>query len=160
MDKKSLEFWLKLVMIGLGVAGIIVYMIVLPFFAKETFDYAGGVWKSAFWSWMVFLWITAISCYVALFYGWRIAGRIGIGKSFSRQNATDMKKISMLALGDSAIFISGSILLLFFNINHPGILLMSIFIPIIGVSIAVAAMVLSHLIYKAALIEEEAELTI
>ncbi|MDO4169521.1 MAG: DUF2975 domain-containing protein [Lachnospiraceae bacterium] len=160
MDKKSLEFWLKVVMIGLGLAGIILYMIVLPFFAKETFDYAGGVWKSAFWPWMVFLWITAIPCYVVLFYGWRIASRIGIGKSFSRQNAMDMKKIGMLALGDSAIFVGGSILLLFFHINHPGILLMSIFIPFIGVSIAVVAMVLSHFIYKAALMEEEAELTI
>ena len=44
--------------------------------------------------------------------------------------------------------------------NHPGIVLASLFAVFIGAAIAVAAAALSHLVYKAAQIQTENEGTI
>ena len=71
-----------------------------------------------------------------------------------------MKRISVLAAIDSAFFFSGNIAYWLIGFNHPSVLLASFFVVFIGVSFSVAAAVLSHLIFKAADIKEENELTI
>ena len=71
-----------------------------------------------------------------------------------------MKNISVLAATDSAFFFVGNIVYWLIGFNHPSILLASFFVVFIGVSFSVAAAVLSHLIYKAADMKEENDLTI
>ena len=61
---------------------------------------------------------------------------------------------------DSAFFFVGKIVYWLIGFNHPSILLASFFVVFIGVSFSVAAAVLSHLIYKAADMKEENDLTI
>jgi MFS family permease len=160
MSKEKLEKWLKLVIIGLGIVGVFLYGIILPYFGESILSEAGGVWKSAFWPWMIFLWLTAVPCFLALFYAWKIAGRIGKESAFSKKSAKDMKRIGILAFGDSAFLMLGNIVLFLMNWNHPGMFLIFTLFVFVGVLIAVAAFVLSHLIYRAAELEEEAELTI
>ena len=48
----------------------------------------------------------------------------------------------------------------FLNMNHPGILLLSWLFVFAGVAVAVAAAVLSHLIKKAAALQEQSDWTI
>ena len=71
-----------------------------------------------------------------------------------------MKYVSYLAVADSAIFFFGNIVFLFLNMNHPGILLLSLLVTFGGILIAIAAAILSHLIMKAADIQEQNDLTI
>ena len=93
-------------------------------------------------------------------FGWKIAGNIGNDKSFSAENAKLLKYISLAAAGDSAFFLLGNAVLLLLNMSHPGVVLASLLIVIIGVCIAVASACLSHLVGKAAALQEEADLTI
>ena len=58
------------------------------------------------------------------------------------------------------MYFAGMVVLMILNLLHPSILLMALFIIFVGVSIAVVAAVLSHLVEKACELKEENELTI
>lgn len=75
-------------------------------------------------------------------------------------NARLMKGIAGMALGDVTFFFMGNVVFLFLNMNHPGIVIASLLIVFIGVAVSVAAVVLSHLIAKAAALKEQTDLTI
>lgn len=159
MEQKTLSLVLKLVLAGFAVAGAIVYFWVLPVLGA---DFAADYPEFAhcYWPWLIFLWLTAVPCYVTLFFGWSIATEIGRDNSFSVKNAVSLRNIALLAAGDALFFFAGNVLYLFLNMNHPAIFLVSCFVVFLGVAVAVAAASLSHLVYKAAKIREENDLTI
>ena len=80
--------------------------------------------------------------------------------TLSKSMVETMKHISTLAAGDSIFFFAGNIIYLIIGFNHPSVVLASLAVVFIGISIAVAAAVLSHLILKAAQLKEENDLTI
>ena len=159
MKQKALSKWLKVILIGIGICGLVFYLYILPDWGQSLADhypeYAG-----AYWPWLAFLWITAVPCYIVLVLGWKIAGNIGKDRSFSVENANLLKWISWLAAGDTAFFFVGNIVLLFMNMNHPGIVLLALVVVFAGISVTVAAAVLSHLVRKATDLQEESDLTI
>ena len=65
-----------------------------------------------------------------------------------------------LAGGDAVFFFLGNLLLLLLNMSHPGVTLLSLLVVFAGAAVAVAAGALSHLVQKAALLQEESDLTI
>ena len=102
--QKTLSNWLKAVVIGMGILGAIVYGAVLPMIWLEaTTDHAtlGGM---TCWIRLGFVWVTAIPCYIALVYAWKVFTEIGNNNSFSFVNAKYLKWISVLAIGDAAFF--------------------------------------------------------
>ena len=159
MEQKGLSRWLKGILAGIAVCGLVVYFLIIPEFgdaiARHYPEYA-----SCYWPWLIFIWSTAIPCYIAFVFGWKIASNIGADKSFSYENAKYLKWIAWLAAADAGYFFAGNILLMFFNMNHPGIILFSLLVVFIGIAIAVAAGALSHLVRKAALLQEQSDLTI
>ncbi|MBQ8914130.1 MAG: DUF2975 domain-containing protein [Lachnospiraceae bacterium] len=157
MKQKTLAKWLKAIIVGLGICGVLVYFVILPMIMKDTlYDDL----ESYFLPWIIFLWTTSIPCYAVLFFAWKVAGNIGLDKSFCMENAVCLKRISYMAIVDSVYFFVGNIVLCLFNISHPGVFIASLFVIFLGVVIAVAAAVLSHLIVKAAELQEESDLTI
>ena len=60
----------------------------------------------------------------------------------------------------SFFFVLGNILYLFLGMNHPGIVLASLVVVFIGVTVAVASAALSHLVKKAAALQEQSDWTI
>ena len=89
--------------------------------------------------WLIFLILSGIPCYAALVISWKIAANIGKDKSFSLANAKLLKGISVLAASDSAFVFLGNTLFLLLNMNHPSIILTSLFIVFLGIAISVAA---------------------
>ena len=158
MSQKNLAFLLKLIGFSIGLMGLVAYFIVLPnlgsHWSKE--------WdlESFYRPWLLFLWGTGIPCYGALFEFWKICGEIQKDNSFCKENALRLKRISILALGDVGYFFAGNIVMLLLNMNHPGIILLSFAIDMVGAAIGITAAALSHLVYKAAAIKEENDLTI
>jgi len=71
-----------------------------------------------------------------------------------------MKWISNLAFGDVLLFFCGNAMLLVLNMSHPGVFLVSLLPDMFGVAVAVCAAALSHLIYKSASLQQDADLTI
>jgi hypothetical protein len=97
---------------------------------------------------------------VALGFAWKIATDIGIDKSFSQKNAERLRAISVLAATDAGVFFFGNVVLWLLNLSHPGIVILSMFIVFAGVCVSVAAAALSHLVQKAAALQEDSDLTI
>lgn len=159
MKQNTLSKWLKLILIGVGICGIIIYAAVIPMLA-EAMVQKYPEFRHCQWPWLILVWITAIPCYSALFLAWKIAVQIGADHSFSIENAKFLKWISILAAGDSAFFFIGNILYLLLNMNHPSIVLLSFLIVFFGLAISVASAALSHLVQKAAELQEQSDWTI
>ena len=159
MEQKALAKWLKLILIGVGICGLIIYAIVFPSCGQALIE-EYPEFKGRFWPWMVFIWASGVPCYAVLALGWRIASKIGEDRSFSEENANSLKWISWYAAGDAVFFFAGNILLLFLDMSHPGAVLLSFLVVFAGVAVAVAAAALSHLVQKAAVLQEQSDLTI
>lgn len=159
MNQSGLSRWIKVIIAGFSLCGGVLYLYIFPFWGQDIAR-ANPEFSSSYWPWLVFLWLTAIPCYVVLYCGWQIAIEIGRDNSFSVRNASLLKIVSLLAAVDSSVFFLGNIILLLINMNHPGIVLCSLLIVFIGASFAVCSALLSHLVLKAAILKEESEYTI
>lgn len=160
MKQSTLSKWLKFMIFGIGVCGLVFYLLVIPVMGHFVAAMENGIYDHCYWPWLIFIWVTAIPCYITLLFGWKIAGNIGSDNSFCLENATLLKWISYLAVGDALLFFFGNITLLLLNMNHPSVVMLSLVIVFAGFAIAVAAAVLSHLVMKAAVLQEQSDLTI
>lgn len=159
MEQKTLARWLKAILIGVGICALAVYLAVIPMYGVSLrTEYPE--FSDRFWPWLIFLWVTAVPVFAALVLGWRIASGIGADRSFTERNAKYLKWISWLAAGDAAFFFLGNLVLLFANMSHPGVTLLSLLVVFVGIAAAVAAAALSRLVKKAAALQEQSDLTI
>ena len=76
------------------------------------------------------------------------------------ENARALRAIAFLAAGDAAFFFLGNVVFLFLNMSHPGVVLASLLGVFAGVAVAIAAAALSHLVRKAAELQEQSDFTI
>ena len=159
MNHNTLAKQLKAVIISVGIFGLMVYLWIVPTLGHniaEMFPECAG----AYLPWLIFIWATGIPCYMALFFAWKIAANISADHSFCRENGILMKHIARLSAGDGIFFFLGNIILLFAGINHPGIIIVSVFVTCLAMAISIAASALSHLIMEAADLQEQSDLTI
>ena len=159
MEQKALARWLKLIVIGTGVCGLAVYLLLVPGYGLSLRGQYPE-FSDRFWPWLGFLWASGLPCFGVLVLGWRIAGNIGRDASCSLANARYLKWVSWLAGGDAVFFFLGNLALLFLSMSHPGVALLSLLVVFAGAAVAVVAAALSHLVQKAALLQEENDLTI
>ncbi len=162
MEQKTLSKWLKCIIIGTGLCGLVIYAFVIPTLGQTIAEQIADQNPkfTYFQPWLCFIWISGIPCYAVLFFAWKIATNIGLDCSFSAENAKLLKWISISAAGDVAFFFVGNIIMLLLNMNHPVIVLFSFIIVFVGIAVAVAAAALSHLVKKAAVLQEQSDWTI
>ena len=160
MNQKNLSMWLKGIILGIAVCGTMLCGLLIPMFGKDMVE-RNPEFSHWFVPWLAVLWIAAVPCYLILYNGWKITVEIAKDHSFCMENAVYLKRISVLSLVDSGYFFLANLVLLFLlNMSHPGVLLGSFFVDFVGVAVAVVAAVLSHLVQKAAELQQEQELTI
>lgn len=159
MEQKHLSNWLKLILIGVAFCGLVVYALVVPVCGLNL-RAQYPEFANCFWPWVLFIWVSGIPCFAVLVDAWKIATNIGNDRSFTDQNAALLKNISVLSALDAAFFFIGNIVLLFLNMSHPGVLIASFVVVFVGVAVAVASAVLSHLVKKAAVLQEQSDWTI
>lgn len=159
MTQTSLSNWLKTIIGGIAACGAVIYAYLIPEFGKDLVS-ANPEFSYCYDPWLFVIWLSAIPCYFVLYFGWKITTEISKDNSFSMDNSRYLKYISILALADSGYFFLANLVLLILNMNHPAVFLGSLLIEFAGVAVAVAAAALSHLVQKAAKIQEENELTI
>lgn len=159
MRSDALAKWLKVIIIGVGICGLLTYMVILPRFGLYLVDQNSMLEKNLS-PWMVLLWLSAVPCYAVLFLGWKVAGNIGKDESFCAENATYLKWVAYLALGDSIFIFVAHVIFLVLDMSAAVVMLVIIVIVIIGIAISICAASLSHLVMKAAEIKEENDLTI
>lgn len=159
MEQRTLVRWLKLLVIFVAVCGVALCAGILPMAGKRLAA-AYPEFSDCYLPWLIFVWILAVPCFIALALAWKIFGNIERDCSFCVENADALRKISFLAAADAGFLFFGNVLFLVLNMNHPSVLLASCMIVIVAIGISVAAAVLSHLVLKAAKLQEENDLTI
>lgn len=159
MNQSNLAKWLKGIVIGMAAFCVGIYGFILPVCGMNFAAYEPE-FAHCFLPWMIFLLLTAVPVFIALIFAWKIFTEIGRNNSFSFVNARYLKNIAHLAIIDTVYFFLGNLVMLFINQSHPGILLASLFVDFLGIAVAVVCAALSHLVYKAAVMNEENELTI
>ena len=159
MNQIKLARWLKCILAVAGLCALILYAGVIPAEGLRL-QAAYPEFSNRFFPWLIFLWISGIPCFTVLVLGWKIASSIGRDRSFSQQNARLLQWISLLAAGDAVFFFAGNILLFLLDMSHPGVAIASLAVVFVGVAVAVGAAALSHLVGKAALLQEQSDLTI
>ncbi len=113
-----------------------------------------------FWPCLVFIWITAIPFYIALYKSWLICEEISKDNSFCIENAKRLKLIGKLALLECILYLIAMVVLFILNLLHPSVMLFILFIIFVGVSISIASAALSHLTENACALKNENDLTI
>ena len=159
MEQKALSKWLKIIIVGCAICGLIIYGGIIPALGKDI-AIDNQELAYCYYPWLLFIWASGIPCYIVLLLGWNISTRIGNNQSFCIENAKDLKNISILAAIDSIFVFVMNIVYLILNMNHPSIVICSLFVVFAGAVVSVVSAVLSHLIKKASDLQEQSELTI
>lgn len=159
MTQKSLANWVKLIVLGIGIFGVIVFGIVTPMWAS-TDMFTTSFFSCYYWHWIGFLGVATIPCYIVLVYVWKIANQIALNNSFSIENSYYLRNISIIVAGNTAFFFIVNVIYLALGISSLSILIVSMIFVLIGISITLCAALISHLVYKAAKLQEQSDLTI
>ncbi len=159
MKQDALARWLKFIIIGVGICGLITYAVIMPKLCAYLVRHDSMLEQNVLPR-LIIIWISAIPCYIVLFLGWKIADNIGRDNSFCLENAKYLKWISYLALGNSGFLFLANVIFLILDMSAAAIMLVVGVIVFIGIAISICAAALSHLVVKAAEIQEENELTV
>lgn len=159
MNQKNLSRWLKCIITVTGLCGATIYGVIIPLYGEHLKTLYPEL-SNCFIPWLIFLWISGIPCFTVLVLSWKIAGSIEKDRAFSNRNARLLKWISLLSAGDSCFFFIGNVVLFLLSMSHPAVLLALFAVIFAGVAFAVTAAVLSHLVKKAAILQEQSDLTI
>ncbi len=159
MNQKSLSRWLKVITVILGLMGIAFYAGVFPQLVNDLGN-EFPEFKHLVLPSLIGIWVSGVPCYICLVLFWRICTRIGQDRSFCPENAKALQAIGLLAIFDSLLCLAVTVLLMLNNAINGGTFLISFTVMLVGAAVAVAAMALSHLVMKAALLKDENDLTI
>ena len=159
MSQKAIAVWLKGLIIGIFLCGLIIYVLVVPSIGQSVAR-AEPEFAYCYLPWLIFISVTALPCCFALFLAWRLSVNIGRDRAFTVENAKYMKYISFAIAADGLYFFIGNVVFLLLNMNHPGIALLSLVVVFACIAISIAAAALSYFIKKAAALQEQSDLTI
>ena len=156
MGRVGLVRTLKGVIIFLAVMAAVCYLVIFPQRVQE----AGGMYDM---EWIVAPGIAAVSpsaipVAIALALFWRICTEIGRDNSFCRRNARWLSGIGFCALLDTGYCAVGTVTIELL-VGSP-IWILGMGVCMVGLAIALAAFLLSHLVLKAAELKDENDLTI
>ena len=157
MEQKRLAIWLKAIVVGCALCGCALFGFILPRFlayvAEEVPDLPHRAWQ-------IFMWILAVPCYAVLIFIWQMANEIAKDNSFSLENANHLRMIALLAGLDAVVLLVGNVIFLVLKHSIPTLALVSAFMCFVGLALSVGAACLSHLVRKAALLQEDGDLAV
>lgn len=156
MDQKKLSQWLRVILLGVVACSIVVYFAMIPLWGLRIVE-RNPEQAHGYWPWLIFLWCTAVPCYLSAFWGWRITGEIRRDNSFSHENGAYLHRIMVAMLADAAFFFLGNIGMLCLGMSDFGVFFTAVLVCFLVVAVATAAAALSHLVEKAARMREENE---
>lgn len=156
MDQKKLSQWLRVILLGVVICSIFVYFVMIPLWGLRFVERYPSSERS-YLPWLIFIWCTAIPCYLSAFWGWRITGEIRRDNSFSHENSAYLRRIMLAMLSDAAFFFVGNIVMLVLGMSDFRVFFTAALVCFLVVAVATAAAALSHLVEKAARMREENE---
>jgi len=159
MTSRTLGNLMRISVIATAIAGLFICIYIIPFWGWSIIN-ANPEFSGWFWPWLIFSWLVALPCFIVLVYVWKVSGSVIRETVFTFLTAKWVKMGAVLLLLDAALIFIGNVVLLLLNMNHPGVLLLSIIGDIFVIALALLAAVLSRYLTKAAVLQEESEGTI
>ena len=159
MTQKHLSIAARIVIILFAVLGLAFYGAAVPIGGLDLLKDAPEL-QYAYLPWLIFMELMVIPDYAVLVLAWQVAVSLGHDKAFIPDNARRLKLICMISLATTAYFFLGNTVFFFLNMNHPGVILYSLIVVFAGVAVSVVSAALSHLVLKAALLQEESDLMV
>lgn len=160
MNQKEVSKWLKGITILTGIAGLVFFLLVMPFLA---FDVAGVYPEVAYLKWLgiIYGWGIGIMCYAILFQFWKVCAEIGRDNSFSAENARAFKMISRFSVFTAGLWFAGILFLsMIVHALGPAYGFFMLLLAFAFIVLAVLSAALSHLVYKSYEMRKENDLTI
>jgi hypothetical protein len=159
MSSKSSGSLMRVSVIATAICGLFLCIYVIPSFG-QSINYTYPEFSSWFWPWLIFTWLVALPCFAILVFVWKVSGAVMRETVFTLQTAKWVKMGALLLLSEAVLLFVGNVLLMLLNMNHPGVLLLSIIGDIFVIALALLASVLSRYLTKAAVLQEESEGTL
>ena len=160
MSQNNLAKYLKAVTAALVLVVTVVYVGCMPGIIQVFLERDAIVHKDGIYPWLGLISLTCIPVYISLYHFWRVTVEIGRDNSFSNENAVHLKWISQMCLLDAGYFFVGNLVFYGLQLNGVITLCCAMIVVFVTICVSVLAAVLSHLIYKAAKLQEENQLTI
>ena len=154
MSQKALSRFLKAIILMALAATAAVYLLLVPARAGEP---GGGV-PAALWVTLISL--TAAPILASLVCAWLVARNIGLDRSCSRASARYLMVVSVLAAVDAGYYFLVSLTFFLLRSGEAVDLLVPAVLVTMMAAGSVAAAALSHLVMKAAALQEQSDLTI
>ena len=156
MTRLALARRLRLILIGIALCGLFFYLILLPWLLTCILPDDGRIRMAH----LILLWISGIPCYAVLGQGWQIVRNIASDRSFCEENARRLRTVSTLAAVDAAYIPLCDLILFLIGGAEEIMLLLSVIIVFVGIAVSTAAAALSHLVLRAAELQELSDLTV
>ncbi|MBR2280725.1 MAG: DUF2975 domain-containing protein [Ruminococcus sp.] len=153
---KKLGKALKALVIILGVLGLGVYAVVIPW-TLNTFVETYNEFSYFYMPWLVFLILTAVPLYIILGLGISVSNEISRDNTFIVKNVKSLKGVALCLVIEATYFFLGNIILWLNNLNFLGVVIASTAFCVFIVCIAAAVYILAELVKKAVEIREENE---
>lgn len=150
---------LKLATAVVGLVGAAVFFVLAPMMLRRfvLLHPAQDVW---FWPALLYTWLIGGVCYAALWHFWKICRQIGRDHSFCMENAASLRWIAMLAVLVGGLLILGGGALILVEMDSPLLIAGISLAALAAWVVALMAYSLSHLVKKAAHLQNENDLTI
>ncbi|WP_242310106.1 DUF2975 domain-containing protein [Bacillus cereus group sp. BfR-BA-01331] len=159
MKQKELSLWLKLIIILCGCFGLLFCIYIGPETGRAVLLVSENL-KGLYKPFVLFIWITGIPFFSALFLGWKICSDIASHQAFTVKNANRLKRISILSMTEGVLYIGGLLYIFAAGSYHTSILVILLLILFFSVVISIFTSLLSHLIREASEIKDDNDLTI
>ena len=153
MKEKALLWLVKIVIVIMLLCGIAFNIFLAPMTATDI-----GSKGIAIIIQCVFQWLVSMPCFFVLFWAWKICLEMQNGRLFTFENAKRVKYASIALFVSILGFLFGEIFFYILGWNRE--LIVHLIILIVGLTILVMMIVLSHYIYCAAKLQEESDFTV
>ncbi len=155
MKHKTMANLLRAVIILLVGCGLFMHIWWIPTIVRD-----GCSLEMVTVEWVTHAAVALIPCYAVTVIAWFVADSIAKEREFCHRNATFFRWIFGLALGDSTLFFVASIVLYVAERAYVWCVFAALPLAALGICVAICAAVLSHLIDRAADLQEDSDLTI
>lgn len=159
VKQNELSLWLKLIIILCGCFGLLFCIYIGPETGRAVLLSSKSL-KGLYKPFVLFIWITGVPFFSALFLGWKICSEIPSDKSFTVKNANRLKRISILSMTEGILYIGALLYIFVAGSYHTSVLVILLLILFFSVVISIFTSLLSHLIRKASEIKDDNDLTI
>ncbi|MFV0465703.1 MAG: DUF2975 domain-containing protein [Lachnospiraceae bacterium] len=150
---------LKLICIVFALAGLLFFLVFVPFFASRTV-LADAVYARIYIPGMFLAYTIGILCYLILYQFWKVTIKIGQNHSFCLENVHAFLWMSRFSLAISGLCLIFLLYTIVTDSIFPGAILLTVILLLIGLALTILTSALSHLIEHAYELQQENDLTI